>query len=545
MKVLEAVTAKKTYTGAGLVLETLKGLGVDTVFGYPGSAILSLYDELSKQNDIKHYLVRHEQAAVHAAEGYARVSDKCGVVFVTSGPGATNTVSGIANAYMDGYPILVISGQVSKKFNSTQSFQEINILDITKTCTKSGYSITNIEVLQSTLRDAYNCAISGKKGPVVVDISKDVLDKVYELKTNLSYTKETPNIEDNILKNILTEIKQAKSPIIVAGGGVVHSNASDELNKLLEMLNIPVVTTMMGIGTVSPNYLNYAGMIGSCGSNDANELLKNSDLILSLGARFNDKITCCFSISDPFKKFIQVDINEDEISKTFPAHIAVIADVKYFLAKLNRTIKSNNYHLKITNKKFRNEIITNKEFNSNNIYSCDVIKEIYNLTKDFNPIITTEVGQHQISLIKNYRFSKPRQLITSGGLGIMGFGLPAAIGACIASGLKSVICIAGDGSFQMNEQELATIREYNLPIKIFIMNNSCLGMLRQLQQNFYEGRYSQTKIINPDFVKLSESYNIPAIKVDKKSDINTALKKAFTLDSPCLIDFIIEQHEIV
>ena len=534
----------KVLTGAQITLRTLKSLGVDTVFGYPGSAVLALYDELYKQNDIKHYLVRHEQSAVHAAEGYARVSGKCGVVFVTSGAGAANTVSGIANAYMDGYPLIIITGQVSKDLIGTGAFQEIDILDITKNCTKSGYSVTGIDTLQSTLKDAYYCAMSGKKGPVVIDISKNVFEEKCRLQAEFSYVEGNYNIKDEVLTNILQEIKNAKSPVVVAGGGVVHSDSYKELREVISLLKIPVVTTMMGIGTISAENKYYAGMIGSFGDVSANDIVRKSDLILSLGARFNDKIRSAFKNGELSKKIIQIDINKNEISKVFPAYISVVADIKNFLIKFTELIKKDNYDYRDID---LSAIINNKnnKFSSGKLSLSDVVNEIYEVTKDFEPVVTTEVGQHQISVIKNYKFSKPRHLLTSGGTGTMGFGLPAAIGACIASPKQPVICIAGDGSFQMNEQELATIRDYNLPVKIFIMNNGYLGMIRQLQQYSYESRYSQTKILNPDFIKLAEAYNIPAVRVEDKNNIKSALERAFAANTPYVIDFVLDPLETV
>ena len=546
MPVSNTVKAK-TYTGAQIILKTLYNLGIDTVFGYPGSAVLNLYDALYNQREIKHYLVRHEQAAVHAAEGYARVSGKCGVVFVTSGAGAANTVSGIANAYSDGYPLIVITGQVSKNLKDTGAFQEIDILDITKSCTKSGYSVTSIETLQSTLKDAYYCATSGKRGPVVVDISKDVFEESASIEVGLDYSETLPQISGDVLAKILDEIKNSKNPVIVAGGGVVHSNAYKELRKVVELLDIPVVNTMMGIGCISYDDKHYAGMIGTFGSEHANDIIRKSDLILSLGARFNDKVRSCFNAEKLSEKFIQIDINKNEISKVIPAYMSVIADIKVFLDGLIKVIKDSDYIGLHNNFKDAVSIINeeNIALPSEKISSENIIKELYNATKSIEPVITTEVGQHQIFTVKNYKFSNPHQLITSGGMGTMGFGLPAAIGVCIAENKRPVICIAGDGSFQMNEQELATIKEYNLPVKIFIMNNGSLGMIRQLQHYSCEDRYSQTEILNPDFVKLAEAYGIQSCRVTDGMSIKTAIEKALSENGPYLLDFVIDTFEII
>ena len=540
----------KTYTGSQIIINTLKNLGVDSIFGYPGGVVLSIYDELFKQNDIKHYLTRHEQAAVHAAEGYARVSGKCGVVLVTSGPGAANTVSGIANAYLDGYPLVVLTGQVSKNLIGKDAFQEINIVEITKSCTKANYQVTDISTLEVTLKEAFHCAMTGKKGPVVVDLSRDIFTDKTSLKSGICYQDEPKNISDTDILSIVNEIKNSKRPVIVAGGGVVHSEASKELYKLVKTLNVPVVNTMMGIGTFPATDENYFGMIGIFGKASANEVVRNSDLILSLGARFNDRITCCFKNGELSRKFIQIDINENEISRVIPAYISVVGDINNVLTSINSYLTSKNY--KPLHEGWFGDAINYKKLlntgnikKSENLQSYEVIDEIYNFTKSFEPVITTEVGQHQMWTVKNYEFNSPQKLLTSGGSGTMGFGFPAAIGASIALNRQPVICIAGDGSFQMNEQELATCVDYKLPVKIFIMNNGYLGMVRQLQENNCEGRYSETKISNPDFIKLANSYGIKAERVSDKSGIKQALQNAFSNNEPYLIEFIIEPMEIV
>ncbi len=541
----------KTYTGSQIIINTLRNLGIDSIFGYPGGVVLSIYDELFKQNDIKHYLTRHEQAAVHAAEGYARVSGKCGVVLVTSGPGAANTVSGIANAYLDGYPLIILTGQVSKKLIGTDAFQEINIIEITKSCTKANYQVTEITTLEATLKEAYHCAMSGKKGPVVVDLSRDIFNEKTSSSPGIYYQKPHFEISQNLVFEIINEIKNSKRPVAVSGGGVVHSEACRELYKFVKTLNIPVVNTMMGTGTFPSYDKNYFGMIGIFGQNSANEVLKNSDLVISLGARFNDRITCCFKNGKPDAKFIQIDINENELSRVIPAHISVKGDIKEVLNAINTNLSDNDYtpltqHIywledsmgfKLSNKK--NQAV------SENMQSYEVIEAIYDFTKSFEPVVTTEVGQHQMWTVQNYKFRSAKKFITSGGSGTMGFGFPAAIGASIALNKQPVICIAGDGSFQMNEQELATCVDYKLPVKIFIMNNGYLGMVRQLQENHCEGRFSETKISNPDFVKLAQAYGIKAARVQDKSEIKEALAKAFSVNEPYLIDFVIEPMEIV
>lgn len=540
-----------TLTGAEIIVETLKNLGVDTIFGYPGGIVLSIYDELFKQNDIKHYLVRHEQSAVHAAEGYARVSGKCGVVLVTSGPGAANTVSGIANAYLDGYPVVVLTGQVFSSLIGKDAFQEVDIVDITKSCTKAAYQVRDVNELQPTLIKAFSTALSGKQGPVVVDLVKDIFTQNAEY--NPDETFALPKIiPTGDIKRVLNELCTAERPVIVAGGGVVTSDAAKELTEFAKLLDIPVVNTMMGLGTYPFNDENYAGMIGIFGDLSANKTVRESNLVFSIGARFNDRVTCCFNNDELSRKFIQLDINEKEISRIIPAHLAIVGDAKEILKDLVCEFKSGVYSF---DRSLRSRWINNvrdyvaknqkPQKQSNMMCSFEVIQQIYEYCKSFNPVVATEVGQHQIWTAKNYKFSAPRKFITSGGSGTMGFGLPAAIGACIALNREPVICISGDGSFQMNFHELATCVDYNLPVKIFVLNNGYLGMVRQLQHKFCGGRYSQTKISNPDFIKLARSYGIFALRVSKVSEINSALEKAFNTDGPVIIDFVVEPEEVV
>lgn len=537
-------------TGAKIIIETLKELNIDTIFGYPGGIVLSIYDELFKQNDIKHYLVRHEQAAVHAAEGYARVSGKCGVVLVTSGPGAANTVSGIANAYLDGFPLIILTGQVFTPLIGKDAFQEVNIIEMTKTCTKANYQVTDVNMLEETLIKAYNCAMSGKQGPVVVDMAKNIFTESCKYISNIEpkiERKTFANADD--IKCVLEEICKAQKPVIVAGGGIVHSEASEELFRLVKLLNLPVVNTMMALGTYPQDDKNYLGMIGIFGQASANQVLRESDLIFSVGARFNDRITCCFSNGELHRKFIQLDINKNEISRIIPSYKALIGDAKHILQLMIKELNNNKFSCKKTD--WLEKAILLKSQNpshkklSEKLHSFEVINKIYEYTKGMTPLVTTEVGQHQLWTAQNFKFSHPRQFITSGGSGTMGFGFPAAIGACIASDKHPVICISGDGSIQMNEQELATCVDYKLPVKIFILNNGYLGMVRQLQQKCCEGRYSETKISNPDFLKLGDAYGIEGIRVTKADKIEDALERAFSINAPFIIDFMVEQMEVV
>lgn len=520
-------TLTKTYTGAKILTETLYQLGVDTIFGYPGGIVLGVYDELSQQNNIKHYLVRHEQSAVHAAEGYARITDKCGVAIVTSGPGATNIVTGLANAYLDGFPLVVITGQVSAELLHQDAFQEVDIIDITKSCTKKNFQVKSVENLQSTLQQAFTTAMTGKKGPVVVDITKNVFAEKAEMQ-NISITQEkiiVPNVD-----KALQAISKAKQPIIITGGGAV--NASNEVREFAHSLNIPVVSTMMGLGVYPANDENYLGMIGIFGN--ANKAVRESDLIIAVGTRFNDRIKGCLgNISD---KLIHIDIN-----KVLPLSIGLVGDAKAILSEmLSKKCEVEDFNSWISHAKTLVE--THYQKRSDRMHSFEVLEQIKECIN--NTIITTEVGQHQVWASRCLKFNKPRKFITSGGLGTMGFGFPAAIGACIASG-EPVICIAGDGSFQMSLQEIATCMDYNLPVKIFILNNGYLGMVRQFQEKICDQRYFATKISNPDIVKLAQSYGALGLRVEKYEDITSAIEQAMNFNGTALIDFVIEPEELL
>lgn len=538
----------KLMKGSKIIFETLKSLGVDTIFGYPGGIVLDMYNELYNQDEIKHILVRHEQSAVHAAEGYARVSGKCGVVLVTSGPGATNTVSGIVNAYLDGSPILVLTGQVFKNLLGKDAFQEANICDITRTCTKKVFQVTSVDDLESTLIEAMNVAMSGKKGPVVVDLVKDVFSAQGNYKS-LYHTTST-NYQNNFsfdVQKIVDRFLNSKKPVIVSGGGVLQSHSEANLYKLAKGLNIPVVDTMMGLGTYVQDDSNYFGMIGIFGDRAANQLLKDADLILSLGARFNDRITCMFKDVSLGEKFIQVDINPEEISRFIQSSDSIVADIGEFLDELNSKLFSLNldYSDWLNSANQLKALNVKRVRNTNLLHSYEVIRKIDDFTKNKNIVFTSEVGQHQLWAVQNLTLGKDRKILVSGGSGTMGFGFPAAIGAAIADPKKSVVCIAGDGSFQMGIHELATCVDYNLDVKIMILNNGYLGMVRQLQEKFCDGRYSQTKISNPDFLMLAKSYGIEACRVSEFDDVEKALSCAFSHKGPYVIDFLVEPMEVL
>lgn len=532
-------------TGAQIVTATLKNLGVDTIFGYPGGIVLKVYDELFTDSDIKHILCRHEQACVHAAEGYSRAKggQKPGVVLVTSGPGATNIVTGLANAYLDGYPLVVLTGQVSKDLIGKDAFQEVNIIDIARPCTKETYQVTDVRDLEKTLVEAFHTALSGKKGPVVVDLAKNIFTETTEFDGLKLPSFEVRSDLDKIPR-ILSLLNDSERPIIVAGGGVLHSNAAHELASLACGLSIPVVSTMMGLGAFPQSSPLYFGMIGLFGSYSANQILRKSDLIISLGARFNDRISCCFPNGELERNLIQIDINDYEIFRIFNARMGVKGDIKEILGGLLSKVSKDftDWAQEAQVLKARNKLPAKK---SEKLHSYQVIDALYDYTQNKNLTVTTEVGQHQLWCAKGYKFNRPGQFITSGGLGTMGFGFPAAIGASIAQQRAPVICVTGDGSLQMNIQELATCAQYGLPVKILVLNNGYLGMVRQLQEKMCEKRYAQTRIQNPDFVGLAKAYGIDALRVEKIEEIPAALEKCFASNAPFLIDFIIEPMEVV
>lgn len=537
----------KTITGAKIIIETLKGLGVDTIFGYPGGIVLGIYDELYNDSSIKHVLVRHEQSAVHAAEGYARITGKCGVVLVTSGPGATNTVTGIVNAYLDGYPLVVLTGQVFKDLIGKDAFQEADICDMTKTCTKKVFQITDAKNIQSTLVEAFKIAQSGKKGPVLIDMAKDIFSQTIE-----KGDSEIPKLSFHILEakkqdvlNVLDKISKASKPVIVAGGGVTHANAGKGLQEFSIKFDIPVVSTMMGLGTFPQNSKNYFGMVGIFGDKAANQILKDADLIVSLGARFNDRITCMFKDSDLSSKFVQIDINEKEIGRVISPMESVCADIKDVLSKMNSFGLNKSFSSWLNDAQSLRDLNVERKRFTNRLHSFEVIRKIEEFTKNKDLIFTSEVGQHQLWAVQNLKQNANRKVLVSGGSGTMGFGFPAAIGVAIANPEKPVVCITGDGSFQMGLHELATCIDYDLDVKIMILNNGYLGMVRQLQDKTCGGRYSQTKISNPDFLKLAESYGAKALRVKSIDEVDYALSKAFSTKGTFIVDFEVEPMELL
>lgn len=547
---------KQMYSGAQILLKSLVEEGVEEIFGYPGGVVLPLYDALYLQNDIKHYLVRHEQAAVHAAEGYARASGKVGVAVVTSGPGACNTITGLANAYYDGTPLILITGQVNSKLIGADAFQEADVVGITRSCCKHNYLVKDVKELAKIIKEAFYIATTGKKGPVVVDIPVDIFNSkhTFEYPKNVELVGYNPNYKGHPLQiqRALDTLFEAKRPVIISGGGVMASNASEELKEIATRLKIPVVHTLMGTGTYPDSLETSLGMMGMHGNYCSNLTVANADVIFAIGTRFSDRITGCLKKFARDAQVIHIDIDPCSISKNVKATIPIVGDIKNVLSiMLEQLSKSNHVVDEVQKEKWFNEIrewkkkVAIPQKTSNKLSAITVLNAIYEFTKDDEPVVATEVGQHQMWTAQNFKFNKPRKLITSGGLGTMGFGFPAALGAMAALKEGYVLNIAGDGSIQMNIQELMTCVDYKFKVINCIINNGYLGMVRQWQEKIYNEHYSQTKISSPDFVKLAQSYGALGIRVEKEEEIIPALKQAIEYDGPVMIDFVCENFEMV
>ena len=527
-----------TNTVASAIVQTLIKVGVDSIFGYPGASVLSIYNELSYTTKINHYLVRHEQAAVHAAEGYARSSGKAGVVLVTSGPGFTNTITGITNAFTDSTPLVVLVGDISSNNRQGKLFQNVDILSMTQSCSKMSYMLKENDDAEQVIKNAFKVANSGVKGPVVIALPRNILEQKYSKKTLFEIDdKVITNNYSDIFKKLTTLICNSKKPLILVGGGAV--SASREITDFSIKYKIPVVSTLMGIGVYPSTNELYMGMIGINGSYVANSAIDNCDLIIALGAAFSDRSTCKKHNFMNGKKIVSINLNT--ISKDF--ELEIIADVKNFLSKYIRSevlILDNNEWLTQINA-IKNEFIFSE--NSNEcLHSSYVLATLSEYTREYSPIVVTDVGQHQMLTAQFYHFNEPGKFITSGGLGTMGFGLPASIGAYIANRNSLVLNITGDGSFQMNLQELATCREHNIPVKIIIMNNGYLGMVRQIQDRLYGNRY-QVKMTNPDFVKIAEAYDLFAVRVTNKNELIPAIKLAIDHNGTAIVDIMIDSFE--
>lgn len=546
-------------TGAQIFLDCLEREGVQHIFGYPGGAVIDIYDELTRRPHIKHYLVRHEQAAVHAADGYARASDKVGVALVTSGPGATNTVTGIASAYMDSIPIVVFSGQVPTHLIGNDAFQEVDIVGITRPCTKHNYLVTDIRHLARTIHEAFYIARSGRPGPVLVDLPKNVQqasivpEPIDPKDIRIPSYQPTVHANPRQVRRALDLILQAKQPVLYTGGGIIHSNASDELIKFAEALQIPVTSTLMGLGGFPGIHPLWMGMLGMHGTYCANMAVANSDVLIAVGARFDDRVTGRLDAFAPHAKIVHIDIDPSSISKNVVVDIPIVGDCRDALHQLNNLLKKEEprdwaaireewlSRIREWDRKHPLKYKKSKEV----IKPQFVVEKLWEVTGG-DAYITTEVGQNQMWAAQFFKFKRARQFMTSGGLGAMGYGFPAALGVQVAKPDAIVIDIAGDGSILMNIQELATVVENNLPVKIAILNNAYLGMVRQWQQLLYDKRYSATDFsAQPDFVKVAEAFGAVGFRATKPEEVEPVIRKAMEIKRPVIMDFVVDREECV
>ncbi|HOJ70530.1 MAG TPA: biosynthetic-type acetolactate synthase large subunit [Syntrophorhabdaceae bacterium] len=543
-------------TGSQIFVESLKMEGVDTIFCYPGGATLNITDALSQSPEIRQIVVRHEQGAVHASDGYARATGKVGVCLVTSGPGATNTVTGIATAYMDSIPIVVFTCQVTTMLIGNDAFQEADIVGITRPCTKHNYLVKDVKDLARIIKEAFYIAKSGRPGPVLVDIPKDVsaqsCDFKYPEKVFIRSYQPTYIGHAGQIKRAVKLILSSKRPILFTGGGIISSGASQELIKLAEKLSLPVTNTLMGLGGFPGNHRQFLGMLGMHGTYAANMAITHSDAIIAIGARFDDRATGNTEEFAPHAQIIHVDIDPTSISKSIKVYIPIVGDSKNVIKKMLEFIDAEKDSLKDYKEGIKDWLgqieSWKKDYpltyaKNGKLKPQYVIERIYALTKG-DAIISTEVGQNQMWTAQFYKFHKPRTILTSGGLGTMGYGFPAAIGAQVAFPDRLVIDIAGDGSIQMNIQELATAVQFNLPVKVVILNNGFLGMVRQWQELFYGKRYTWTHMnYAPDFVKLAQAYNAVGYRIEKEEDVDRILKEAFANKRPTFIDVHVDPEE--
>ncbi len=545
-------------TGAEIFVKALEDLGVDVVFGYPGGAVLNIYDALFQNTKVRHLLVRHEQGGVHMADGYARASGKTGVSLVTSGPGATNTVTGLATAYMDSIPIVVFSGQVPSLMIGNDAFQEADIVGITRPCTKHNYLIKQTKDMARTIKEAFYIASSGRPGPVLVDIPKDVLagSAEYHLPKEVSLRGYHPNYEGHQkqVENAIRMLLEKERPVIYAGGGIILSDTSLLLSEFARILGIPVTTTLMGLGGFPGTDTLSLGMLGMHGTFRANMAISHCDVILGVGARFDDRVTGKIDEFAPGAKIIHVDIDPTSIQKNVPVNIPIVGDLKDVLRKMIKLVKGTKEAAKYRKKiaPWRDQIAKWKSTHplaykqgKGKIKPQYVVEQVYDLTGG-DAIITTEVGQNQMFAAQYYLYDRPRTFLSSGGLGTMGYGLPAAIGAQVAMPGKLVVDIAGDGSIQMNIQELATAVQYRLPVKVVILNNGSLGMVRQWQELFFQGKLSHTCLPQiPDFVRLAEAYGAAGFRATKPEQVRDVLRKGFAAPGPAIIDIVTDPNEMV
>lgn len=547
-------------SGGEIVVQSLIEEGVEFLFGYPGGAVLHLYDALFQQQKIKHILVRHEQGAVHAADAYARSTGKPGVVLVTSGPGATNAVTGIATAHLDSIPMVIISGQVGTPVIGSDAFQEVDMVGITRPCVKHNFLVKNLSDLAITMKKAFYVATTGRPGPVVVDVPKDITDPVikiaYEYPKNISMRSYNPVVKghNGQIKKAINLLVNAKQPIIYSGGGVVLGEGSHELTEFVSLSGFPITNTLMGLGSFPATDQQFIGMLGMHGTYEANMAMHESDVILAIGARFDDRVTGKLADFCPYAKIVHIDIDPASISKTVKVDVPIVGEVKVVLQTIIELLKKNQQ--KIDKKALTlwwNKINHWRELEcleydrkTEIIKPQHVIEQLYQVTNG-DAFITSDVGQHQMFVAQYYHFTKPRRWINSGGLGTMGFGLPAAIGVKLAHPEAEVACVTGEASIQMCIQELATAKQYRTPLKIINLNNRYMGMVRQWQEFAYQCRYSESYMNTiPDFVKLAEAFGHVGMLVEKTADVRPALEEAFAMkDQLVFMDIMIDQTENV
>ena len=547
---------EKMIKGARILLECLSRLGINEIFGYPGGAVIPIYDELYNFKEIKHYFARHEQGAVHEADGYARSTGKVGACLATSGPGATNLVTGIMTAHMDSIPLLVITGQVSSSLLGKDAFQESDIVGITVPITKNNYLVQDIKDLPRILKEAYYIASTGRPGPVLVDIPRDIqlqeipydeFNKIYENNFTLEGYNPVYEGHKGQIKMAIKMIKDSKKPLIIAGAGILKAHAYEELKEFVEKTNIPVAMTLLGLGSFPGNHELALGMIGMHGTTYANYAANEADLIIAAGMRFDDRVTGNPQKFIPNAKIIHIDIDPAEIGKNKLIDVPIVGDLKNVLTDLNEKAPkvSHDEWLKQIKKWKKDYSLIYRKTEDDILIPQEILAEINKITKG-DVIVATDVGQHQMWAAQFLTFNNPYSILTSGGAGTMGFGLPAAIGAQVANPNKRVLAVVGDGGFQMTFQELMLIKEYNLPVKIFIINNSYLGMVRQWQELFHEKRYSSVDLsYNPDFIKIGEAYGIKSIQLKNKKDLKKHLKKILESDEAVLVECIVEKEENV